>query len=163
MEQATIAFLEEPQIVKEALNGKDAKKWEIAMQEEYNSLVVNNTWSGLVPLPKGRKSISCKWAFKIKNGVDIEVKRYKARLVAKGLSQTFGVDYNKTFRLVVKFVSIPCILALAAIKNMEIHQMDVKPHFSMVTLKRRSTWNNSKDSHKKVSILCVSFINHCTG
>jgi hypothetical protein len=29
--------------VEEALNGQDAKKWETTMQEEYNSLVVNNT------------------------------------------------------------------------------------------------------------------------
>jgi hypothetical protein len=42
VERATIAFSEEPQIVEEALNGKDAKKWEMAMQEEYDSLVVNN-------------------------------------------------------------------------------------------------------------------------
>jgi hypothetical protein len=43
VEQATIAFLEKLQIVEEALNGEDAKKWEMAMQEEYDSLVVNNT------------------------------------------------------------------------------------------------------------------------
>ncbi len=53
-----MAFSEEPQTVEEALNGEDAKKWEIALQEEYESLLVNNTWS-LVPLPKGRKPISC--------------------------------------------------------------------------------------------------------
>jgi hypothetical protein len=64
-----MAFSEEPQTVEEALNGEDAKKWEIAMQEEYESLLVNNTWS-LVPLPKGRKPNSCKWVFKIKHGVD---------------------------------------------------------------------------------------------
>jgi hypothetical protein len=85
VEQATMAFLEEPQTVEEALNGKDAKKWEIAMQEEYDSLLVNNTWS-LVPLPKGRKPISCKWVFKIKHGVHGEVERYKARLVARGFT-----------------------------------------------------------------------------
>ncbi len=33
----------------------------------------------------------------------------------------------------------------------------------MVTLKRISTWNNLKDSHKKVNILCVSFPSHCMG
>jgi hypothetical protein len=82
VEWATIAFSEEPQTVEEALNGEDAKKWEIAMQEEYDSLVVNNTWSW-VPFPKGRKPISCKWVFKIKHGVDGEVERYKARLVAR--------------------------------------------------------------------------------
>ncbi len=110
VERATIAFSEEPQTVEEALNGEDAKKWEIAMQEEYDFLVVNNTWS-LVPLPKGRKPISCKWVFKIKHGVNGEVERYKARLVARGFTQTFGVDYDETFAPVAKVVSIRCILA----------------------------------------------------
>ncbi len=128
VERATIAFSEEPQIVEEALNGEDAKKWEMAMQEKYDSLVVNNSWS-LVPLPKGRKPISCKWVFKIKHGVHCEVECYKARLMARGFTQTFGVDYNETFAPVAKFVSICCILALAAIKDMEIHQMDVKIAF----------------------------------
>jgi hypothetical protein len=56
VEWATIVFSRKPQIMEEVLNGEDAKKWEMAMQEEYDSLVVNNTWS-LVPLPKGRKPI----------------------------------------------------------------------------------------------------------
>jgi hypothetical protein len=123
-----MAFSEEPQTVEDALKGKDGKKWEIAMQEKYDSLLVNNSWS-LVPLPKGRKPISCKWVFKIKHGVDGEVERYKARLVARGFTQTFGVDYNEAFAPVAKFVSIRCILALAAIEDMEIHQMDVKTAF----------------------------------
>jgi hypothetical protein len=79
-----------------------------------------------VPLPKGRKPISCKWVFKIKHGVHGEVKRYKARLVARGFTQTFGVDYNETFAPVAKFVSIRYILTLAAIEDMQIYQMDVK-------------------------------------
>jgi hypothetical protein len=128
VKRATIAFSQKLQTMEEALNGKDAKKWEIAMQEEYNSLVVNNIWS-LVPLPKSRKPISCKWVFKIKHGVHGEVERYKARLVARGFTQTFGVDYNKTFAPIAKFVSIHCVLALATIEDMEIHQMDVKPAF----------------------------------
>ncbi len=82
-----------------------------------------------MPLPKGRKPISYKWVFKIKHGVHGEVERYKARLVARGFTQTFGVDYNETFAPVAKFVSICCILALAAIEDMEIHQMDVKTAF----------------------------------
>ncbi len=49
--------------------------------------------------------------------------------MARGFTQTFGVDYNENFALVAKFVSIRCILALAAIEDMEIHQMDVKTAF----------------------------------
>jgi hypothetical protein len=67
-----MAFSEKPQTVEEALNGEDAKKWEIAMQEEYDSLLVTNTLC-LVPLPKGRKPISCKWVFKIKHGFMVKL------------------------------------------------------------------------------------------
>ncbi len=83
--------------------------------------MVNNRWT-LVPLPPGRKPVSCKWVFKIKQGVNGEVERYKARLVARGFTQTYGVDYNETFAPVAKFTSIRCILALAALEDMEIHQ-----------------------------------------
>jgi hypothetical protein len=83
-----------------------------------------------VPFPKGRKPISCKWLFKIKHGVDVEVECYKASLVARSFTQTFGINYNETFAPVAKFVSIRCILALATIEDMEIHQMDVKTAFS---------------------------------
>jgi hypothetical protein len=72
------------------------------MQEEYDYLNVNNTWS-LVPLPKGRKPISCKWVFKIKHGIDGEIECYKAKLAARGFTQTFEVDYNETFALLQSF------------------------------------------------------------
>jgi hypothetical protein len=77
------------------------RDWSIATKEVecatiVYSLVINNIWL-LVSLPKGWKPISCKCMFKIKHGVDGEVKCYKVRLVARGFTQTFGVDYNKTF------------------------------------------------------------------
>jgi hypothetical protein len=96
--------------------------------------------------------------FKIKQGANGEVERYKARLVARGFTQTYKVDYNETFAPVAKFTSIHCILALAALEDMEIHQMDVKTTFSMASLKRRFTWSNLKGScAKEVNILCVNF------
>ncbi len=88
----------------------------------------NNTWT-LVPLLVGRKPVSCKWVFKIKQGVNGEVEPYKVRLMARGFTQTYEVDYNKTFALVTKLTSICYIFALAALEDMEIHQMDVKMTF----------------------------------
>jgi len=49
--------------------------------------------------------------------------------VARGFTQTYRVDYNETFAPVAKFTSIRCILALAALEDMEIHQMDMKTAF----------------------------------
>ena len=45
VERATIAFLEEPQNVEEALTCENSKEWESAMREEYDSLMTNNTWT----------------------------------------------------------------------------------------------------------------------
>jgi hypothetical protein len=114
VEHATVAFFEEPQNIEEALTCENSKEWECAMREEYDSLVINNTWT-LVPLPAGRKPVSGKWVFKIKQGANGEVERYKARLVARGFTQTYGVDYNETFAPIAKFTSIRCILALVAL------------------------------------------------
>jgi len=41
---ATVAFLEEPQNIEEALTCENSKEWECAMQEEYDFLMTNNTW-----------------------------------------------------------------------------------------------------------------------
>ncbi len=49
--------------------------------------------------------------------------------MARGFTKTFGVDYNETFSLVAKFVSIRCVFALATIEDLEIHQMDIKTAF----------------------------------
>jgi hypothetical protein len=57
--------------------------WESAMQEEYNSLLENQTWD-LVPLPSGRKFFRCIWVYRTKSTKDGQINRYKARLVAKG-------------------------------------------------------------------------------
>ena len=56
------------------------------MQDEYNALIENNTWS-LTELPKGATPIGCKWIFKIKYNADGTFQRHKARLVAKGFHQ----------------------------------------------------------------------------
>jgi hypothetical protein len=128
VECATVVFLEEFQNIEEALTCEISKEWECAMQEEYDSLMANNTWT-LVPLLAGRKLVSCQWVFKIKQSANGDMECYKVRLVARGFTQTYGVDYNETFSLVTKFTSIHCILALAALVYMEIHQMDVKTTF----------------------------------
>jgi len=57
------------------------------------------------------------------------VELYKVILVARGFTRTYKMDYNETFAPVTKFTSICCILALAALEDMEIHQMDVKTAF----------------------------------
>ena len=98
------------------------------MDEERHSLMVNDTWD-LVPLPKGRKLVRCKWVYRTKYASDGSVARLKARLVAKGFSQVEGIEYNETFAPIAKMNSIRLVLSLAALHNWEFQQMDVKSAF----------------------------------
>ncbi|KAL6176196.1 hypothetical protein ACLB2K_052831 [Fragaria x ananassa] len=59
------------------------------MDSEFHTLVDNQTWI-LVPLPPGKRLISCKWVYRIKRKADGSVECYKARLVARGFTQTAG-------------------------------------------------------------------------
>jgi hypothetical protein len=65
----------------------------------------------------------------LKKGVDDKVERYKARLVAKGYSQKEGIDFHEIFSRVVKIVSIRIVLALVALLDLELEQLDVKTSF----------------------------------
>eukprot|EP00253_Pinus_taeda_P004628 PITA_04628 len=98
------------------------------MNEEYHSLLANDTWD-LVPLPKGRKLVRCKWVYSTKYGPDGKVDKHKAHLVAKGFSQVEGIDYTETFSPVAKMNSIRLVLSLAASLKWEVHPMDVKSAF----------------------------------
>jgi hypothetical protein len=61
-------------------------EWRNAMEEEYESIMKNNTWE-LTELSKHKKPIGCKWIYKPKFKSDGSIDKYKARLVAKGYSQ----------------------------------------------------------------------------
>ena len=113
-----------PKSFESAMESSDASKWMEACESEYRSLMKNETWE-LVPLPPGRKAISSKWIWKVKETIDGFIERYKARLVAKGFLQKYGIDFEETFAPVAKFVSIRIILSLAAKYNLAVHQMDV--------------------------------------
>ena len=119
----------EPSTYTEAVSSADTDKWMVAMNEEMESLYKNGTWV-LVEPPKGKKIVGCKWVFKKKEGTSgVENARYKARLVAKGYSQVQGVDFNDVFSPVVKHSSIRVLLALVAMFDLELEQLDVKTAF----------------------------------
>ena len=53
------------------------------MEEKISALEKNKTWEKCV-LPKGKKTIVCRWIYTIKYLAGDTIKRYKAKLVAQG-------------------------------------------------------------------------------
>eukprot|EP00253_Pinus_taeda_P025555 PITA_25555 len=107
---------------------KEYEEWRNAINEEYNSIMKNDTWE-LTELPKNRVPIGCKWLYKSKFNADGSIDKHKARLVAKGYSQKEGIDYEDTFAPVAKLNTIRIMIALATKYNWKMHQLDVKSAF----------------------------------
>jgi histone deacetylase 1/2 len=116
---------EEPSSLEAALCDK---KWRTAMDSEHQALMKNQTWR-LVPRPKGKNIIGCKWVYKVKRKADGTIDRYKARLVAKGFKQRYGIDYEDTFSPVVKAATIRLVLSIAVSQGWSLRQLDVQNAF----------------------------------
>ncbi|GJT96449.1 retrotransposon protein, putative, ty1-copia subclass [Tanacetum coccineum] len=82
----------EPLTYQEVVACEDSSKWKAAMKKDMDSLRKNKTWE-LVDHPAGQKLVSCKWLFKIKEGIEgVQKPSYKARLVARRFTQR--ADYE---------------------------------------------------------------------
>lgn len=118
----------DPLTVNEALSGPNAKEWKEAMDEEYKSLLENDTWE-TTTLPADKHVIPCKWVYKIKRNENGETVKFKARLVIKGCSQRPGIDYTEVFSPVVRLASLRYLFALAVKYDLDICQMDAVSAF----------------------------------
>nr|KAJ0185498.1 hypothetical protein LSAT_V11C900505250 [Lactuca sativa] len=118
----------DPKTFSEAMASRDVHFWKEAIQDEIDSITHNNTWV-LLDLPPNCKALGCKWFLKRKMKVDGTIDKYKARLVIQGFRQKEGFDFFDTYAPVARISTIKLLLALAAIHNLVIHQMDVKTAF----------------------------------
>ena len=117
----------EPECYDEVLQDENSSKWELAMKDEMDSLLGNQTWE-LTELLVGKKALHNKWVYRIKNE-HVGSKRYKARLVVKGFQQKEGIDYIEIFSPVVKMSTIRLLLEMVAAENLHLEQLDVKTAF----------------------------------
>ncbi|KAK3021003.1 hypothetical protein RJ639_045468 [Escallonia herrerae] len=80
-------------------------------------------------LTSWQEALDSKWVYKIKFNSDGFVERYKARVVVRGDTQVEGLNYTETFAPIAKMVSVRVFLAVAVIKNWELHQIDINNAF----------------------------------
>ncbi|GJS76811.1 zinc finger, CCHC-type containing protein [Tanacetum coccineum] len=119
---------EDPRTYNEAMQSRDVAFWKEVIDDEICSIMENNTWV-LSNLPPGCKPLGCKWIFKRKIKVDGTIEKFKARLVIQGFRQKEGIDYFDTYAPVARIIIIRLLIALEAIHNLVIYQMDVKTLF----------------------------------
>ncbi|XP_026377919.1 uncharacterized protein LOC113272272 [Papaver somniferum] len=119
---SAISSHQEPKNYNEA---KSNPKWRAPMENELRALDVNNTYS-IVKFPSGKKTVGCRWVYKIKYRSDGTVERYKARLVARGFTQRYGEYYTETFAPVEKMNTFSVLMYLAVNKDWKLFQMDLR-------------------------------------
>ncbi|KAL0463357.1 UNVERIFIED_CONTAM: Retrovirus-related Pol polyprotein from transposon RE2 [Sesamum latifolium] len=129
-----LVVLQEPNNFIEAQQNED---WRQAVQLEVDALERNGTWE-LVETPADKKTIECRWIYKLKLKPDGTVERYKARLIAKGYNQVEGKDYTDCFAPVAKAVTVRLFLAVAVSKGWPIHHLDVNNAFLHGSLKEET-------------------------
>ena len=98
------------------------------MQDEYDALIKQGTWS-LVPPPENHNIVGCKWVYKLKTHSDGSIARYKAKLVAKGFHQQQGINFDETFSPIIKPPTVRMILSIAVSLNWPLRQLHVSNAF----------------------------------
>ena len=116
----------EPKSYASAMKAPDAEEWKKAIQEEYDALIRNGTWTEVNrdTILKGTKIHRPIWRFKRKlDG------RYKARLCFDGRFQSFGEDVWDSTSPVPGLEIIKSALTIMLSKFENIAQADVPNAF----------------------------------
>jgi hypothetical protein len=139
----------EPKTLMQAKDLQEWPDWEEAIKAELQQLAQKRMWE-LIKCPNKSIPIANKWVFIRKYNKKGNLTKYKVRLVAKGCTQCPGYDYQEMYSPIVCMETIRVILAMAAIKDLKIQQMDVKGAYLNGTL--------MSQMHISFSVFCVEVL-----
>lgn len=114
----------EPKTYEEALAGPDAKEWQQAMKEKYDSQIERGIFE-VTTLPYDYIVIPAKWVYKVKERADGSIERFKARWVAKGYMQKEGRDFDEKYAPTVRSDTSRILLGVSASLGYKIRQFDI--------------------------------------
>jgi hypothetical protein len=120
----------------EAISSPASELWQRAMVEEIAAHTANGTWDviHIENMPLDSVLVGCRWVYAIKRDPKGNIERFKARLVGKGYMQVAGKDFDDVYASVTKHGTLRALLALAAERDWEIQQLDVKTAFLQADL-----------------------------
>ena len=67
----------DPTSFEEAMRNAHSSKWLKSMEDEMKSMKINGVWN-LEIIPKGTKTVGCKWVYKTKHDFKGNIERFKA-------------------------------------------------------------------------------------
>lgn len=108
----------------------------LIMQDEYYALIWNQTWV-LSDRSVNDNVINCKWIYKVKHRDDRMIEWFKACLLSNGLRQIKGTNYQETFSLVDKTVSIRLVLSIDVTRGCGLSQLGISNAFLNEVLEER--------------------------
>jgi hypothetical protein len=114
----------EPTTFKQALKHPQKDRWLEGVFKEIQQLLTTRTFYFVKRSKARKKPISSRWVFKEKKNAEGKTTKFKARLVVRGFQQVPGVDFTETFAATATPPTWRIILAIAAIEDLEIEQID---------------------------------------
>lgn len=118
------------------MQSNKVSKQKKAMQTKYNVLIANKTLK-LVERITDQYVLTAKQAFKCKQNIDSNIKRYKACWIARSFEQYKGIDYFKTFAAVIKPQTNKILFTITAKKKLYSNQVNIITAFLNFRLREK--------------------------
>ena len=131
LEQGEFLSQPEPEVITVLQAMRDnPQEWQAGLHFELESLIKARTFKILKgPLPARVTLRSYKIVLRNKMHTDNTIARYKAKVIVQGFKQQYKIDYQETFASVIRYNTLRALLAKAAVKDLEIDQIDVNTAF----------------------------------
>ena len=121
---STTTSISEPNTFKQALKHPLKDHWLKASFSELHQLLASKTFYFVDRSRAPKRPITSRWVFKAKKNSQGQITKYKARLVVRGFQQVPGTDFTETFASTATPPTWRVILAIAAVQDLEIEQID---------------------------------------
>jgi hypothetical protein len=120
-----LAAAEPEPTLQQALNSLNSPEWQEALDYEISQLKKLGTWE-IIDLPCGMNLIPCHFVLATKHGPNGKKLKLRACFIANGQRQHYEVDFFDMFTPTANISTIRVVLSMAAQKDWEIHQVDIK-------------------------------------
>ncbi|GBN72653.1 Retrovirus-related Pol polyprotein from transposon TNT 1-94 [Araneus ventricosus] len=156
-EEHSAMVTEIPKSYREAIVSSLKEKWINAMETEISILKDREVWE-IVPRPRNKTVIGCRWVYSIKENVEGQILRYKARLVAQGFHQVEVIREN----WIHKHIDIECAYLYGSLnEKLYLEQPEgfqEKPKADYVALLKKSLYGLHQSGRQWFKELNETFI-----